>query len=92
MPSCQESREAPRDDGATARWARRFADGEPSDGCRYLNLSSFLEVVREMMRGAFGPRYNRPVERQRRASLSCYQRGSAGGWTGMVTSSGSAGM
>jgi FAD/FMN-containing dehydrogenase len=53
--------EDPRDDDANIRWAREFVEDmrEFSDGGRYLNFAGFQEEGNEMMRGAFGPQYER---------------------------------
>ena len=53
--------EDPADDEANIGWARALvADVEEfSDGSRYLNFAGFQEEGDDMMRSAFGPRYER---------------------------------
>ena len=53
--------EDPADDEANIGWARALvADMEEfSDGSRYLNFAGFQEEGDDMMRSAFGPRYER---------------------------------
>ncbi|MCB9078201.1 MAG: FAD-binding oxidoreductase [Anaerolineaceae bacterium] len=53
--------EHPEDDEANIAWLREFiADMEEfSDGSRYLNFPGFLEEGDEMMRAAFGDKYQR---------------------------------
>ena len=53
--------EDPEDDEANIAWLRDFIDdmAEFSDGSRYLNFPGFQEEGDDMMRQAFGPRYER---------------------------------
>jgi FAD/FMN-containing dehydrogenase len=56
------------DDAANIDWAREFvADMEAfSDGSRYLNFAGFQEEGEAMMRGSFGPHYERLAALKRR--------------------------
>jgi FAD/FMN-containing dehydrogenase len=56
------------DDAANIAWAREFTDDMEafSDGSRYLNFAGFQEEGEAMMRGTFGPDYERLAALKRR--------------------------
>lgn len=62
-----QGRLIPRDDEANIRWVRACVEDMRaySDGGRYLNFAGFQEKGDTMMRGAFGPQYERLVELKR---------------------------
>jgi FAD/FMN-containing dehydrogenase len=64
MLNLEANWERPEDDEANIRWARSLLDDmRPySDGSRYLNFAGFLEEGDDMMRGAFGAKYQRLAE------------------------------